>query len=122
MAFEIFKEIDRLINERGSAAILRERIALLQDQFAALQAEKAGLMRSNSALSEENQRLRIENAGLRHSQSSNPDGYVCDFCGSQNLKRSGSRPDPTFGELGVKQALFSCHDCGKQSAFTQDPP
>jgi DNA-binding MarR family transcriptional regulator len=54
-------------------------------------------------------------------QPSNPNGYACDHCGSTKLKRIGNRPDPTFGELGVKQAIFKCLSCQTESAFTQDP-
>lgn len=58
MAIPIFGEIERLITEHGSAAILKERIALASDQHAAL--EKKLL---DSELREEN--LRSENASLR---------------------------------------------------------
>ncbi|MCX7062833.1 MAG: hypothetical protein NTZ11_18345 [Gammaproteobacteria bacterium] len=44
-------------------------------------------------------------------------GYVCDHCASPDLVRTGSRPDPVFGELGHKQHLFRCNACGKESAF-----
>jgi hypothetical protein len=45
--------------------------------------------------------------------------YFCDYCGSANLKRTGSRPDPIFEDLGIKQHLFLCGDCGKESAFQE---
>jgi DNA-binding MarR family transcriptional regulator len=50
---------------------------------------------------------------------SNPQGYHCDHCGSIRLRRAGNRPNPTFGELGIKDALFSCLECGKESAFKE---
>lgn len=53
-------------------------------------------------------------------QSGNSSEYVCDHCGSPQLKRTGNRRDPTFGVLGIKQAVFVCQDCGKESTFTQD--
>ncbi|AKH38161.1 MULTISPECIES: hypothetical protein [Nitrosomonas] len=46
---------------------------------------------------------------------------VCDHCGSSNLRRTGSRPNPTFKSLGVKDAVFLCDDCGKESAFIIEP-
>jgi len=59
--------------------------------------------------------------GRQAEQPSNPDGYHCDHCGSQQLKRIGNRADPMFAEVGIKQAVFSCLSCGKESAFTQEP-
>ncbi len=53
-------------------------------------------------------------------QPSNPKGHHCDHCGGVKLRRTGNRPDPTFAAVGVKQALYSCLSCGKESAFTND--
>lgn len=122
--------IEKLINERGSAAILRERIALLNEQHAAVEKQVVALKQEVANLQNENSALKLDKSQLqeqiinihsKESHSSNPHGYVCDHCGDHNLKRTGSRPDPTFGDLGVKQALFSCLICGKESAFTQNP-
>jgi len=113
---EIFKGLEKLINEHGSATILRERINLAAQQYAALEKENVSLKQRIS-------RLEAENAQLKHratrlASAGNPAGYVCDHCGSPDLKRIGNREDPTFGVLGVKQAVFSCNSCGKESAFT----
>lgn len=40
---------------------------------------------------------------------------VCDHCGSPDLVRTGSRPNPTFGDLGQKDARYSCNGCGKET-------
>jgi DNA-binding MarR family transcriptional regulator/DNA-directed RNA polymerase subunit RPC12/RpoP len=53
-------------------------------------------------------------------QPNNPKGHVCDHCGNTRLRRIGSRPDPVFKAVGVKQALYKCLDCSKESAFTND--
>jgi len=58
--------------------------------------------------------------GTQIERPDNPKGHRCDHCGSAMLKRTGSRPDPTFGELGVKQAVYMCLSCRKESAFTDD--
>ena len=50
--------IERLINEHGSAAILKERIALLNEQHAAVVSENAILQTENKALQFENNNLR----------------------------------------------------------------
>ena len=60
-------------------------------------------------------------AALEARLSGNPSGYVCDHCGSIKLKRTGSRPNATFENLGVKDAIFICEDCGKESSFIIKP-
>lgn len=65
--------------------------------------------------------LEARISSLEGKQSSLSPGYVCDHCGSSMLKRIGNRPDPTFGSLGVKQAVFLCESCSKESAFQQKP-
>ena len=120
--------IEKLINEHGSATILKERISLLNDQHAFVEKQAAALQEQVTHLQSENERLKLDKEQLQQqiktlqlSHSTNPHNYVCDHCGSNNLNRTGSRPDPTFGDLGIKEALFNCLSCGKQSAFTQQP-
>ena len=62
--------------------------------------------------------LEARIAALEAKLDGQPAGYVCDHCGSRALTRTGSRPDPTFGPLGIKQAVFRCGQCGQESAFT----
>jgi DNA-directed RNA polymerase subunit RPC12/RpoP len=118
--------IEKLITEHGSAAILKERIALARDQYEALERRAAELQTENARLCAANEGL-LEKARQLERELSQADAgygspYVCDHCGSTRLVRVGNRPDPTFGELGVKQAVFRCHECGKESSFTQHPP
>lgn len=129
---------EKLINEHGSATILKERIALANDKYSLLENKNKILEETNTLLEKKIKTLEMENQTFhlnvqqgkqRISQletqldkihSSNPHGYVCDHCGSPSLTRKGSRPDPTFGDLGIKQKLFTCDMCGKESAFTPD--
>lgn len=128
--------LEKLINEHGSATILKERIALANDKYELLEQKNKILEDSKSVLEKKVEALEKENQTawlslqeakqkikqleekISRSQISNPEGYVCDHCGSPLLKRIGSRPDPTFGDLGIKQKLFVCNECGKESAFT----
>ncbi len=58
-------------------------------------------------------------AVLERQLSENPSGEVCEHCGSINLKRSGTRPIPRIGTItGLKDALYSCKDCMKETAVT----
>lgn len=50
-----------------------------------------------------------------------PGGVVCDHCGSTTLTRTGSRPNPRFGRVGIKDALYRCDNCGKETADMQTP-
>ncbi len=118
--------IEKLINENGSAAILKERIAMLNDQHAFIEKQAITLKEQVANLNTENEGLKFDKQQLQQQikalelfHHTNPHNYICDHCGSSNLKRTGSRPDPTFGDAGIKQALFNCLSCGKQSAFTQ---
>lgn len=117
--------IEKLITEHGSAAILRERIALAREQYAALEKKTSELQAENERLESSSAKLqehiRELEQQLSQVHSGNPSAYVCDHCGSPRLKRIGNRLDPTFSELGIKQAVFSCTECGKESAFTQTP-
>lgn len=130
--------LEKIINEHGSATILKERISLANDKYSLLENKNKMLEENNSVLANKIDILQKENQTLRHNlkqteqkvgqleeklskvHNSNSDGYVCDHCGSSSLTRTGSRSDPTFGVLGVKQKLFSCDVCGKESAFTPE--
>jgi hypothetical protein len=121
----VFDMFEKLINEHGSAAILREHLVLLKAEQSALEKKCADLDAKSKAFEAENQQLRSDIVSLRSQmgalQSGTHSGYTCDHCGSALLKRTGNRPDPMFGEVGIKQALFTCLLCSKESAFTLEP-
>lgn len=56
----MFSMLEKLVNEHGSANILKERLGLKDDQITALQKEYADLMHENSALKAENSNLSEE--------------------------------------------------------------
>lgn len=112
--------LDRLITEHGSAAVLREHLGLIkaklaekETQHSALEAQckdlQARLLQSESRARELQQQLDA----LRRGQHT---GTCCDACGSLNIRRTGSRPNKTFGKLCGKDALFTCGDCGAETA------
>ena len=109
--------LEKLINEHGSSAILREHLLLLKSEYEALERKCGDLQAKNGALSSEIGQLRSQAQTLQAELNSLKSGalatYVCDHCGSPYLVIKGSRQDPTFGELGVKQKVFSCRVCGK---------
>lgn len=50
-------------------------------------------------------------------------GPICDHCGSSSLIRTGTRASPgPFGNLGLKEAVYRCNTCGKDSYIEQPMP
>jgi hypothetical protein len=65
MGFPILGEIEKLINEHGSAKILSERIGLAKDQYAALEKELAASKSREKEFETENLRLKLDNEQLK---------------------------------------------------------
>jgi hypothetical protein len=110
------------MKELPLAAIYKERLADSEKQIRALELKVIQLAEEKAVLQArleecEHQRRALDEQIVKVNHG-NPDGYVCDHCGSPRLRRTGNRPDPTFGGLGVKQAVFTCEACGLESAFT----
>lgn len=61
----IFDSIEKLINEHGSAVILRERVALAKDQYDALEKKNDSLIEENGTLRSHVDLLSTENAQLK---------------------------------------------------------
>lgn len=113
----LLKQIETLINERGSASVLGQHLALLRERIGALERENADL---RAQAQEAQAHVQHQGDQLRRFAQDNPEGWRCDGCGSADLARTGSRPDPTFGALGIKQAAMTCRPCGAVSYFTLD--
>lgn len=115
---------EKLINEHGSSAILRERLGLIKAQYEALENENANLKTQCQAPQTEIQQIRMRLAESESTLETMNKGafakYVCDHCGKSNLTRTGNKPDPIFGTLGAKLAVFRCNDCGQTSEYLQD--
>lgn len=108
--------LEKLINERGSAAVIRERLGLVKAQYEILELRCADLQAQLDTANAELEQLRLQAKNNDAATST----YACDHCGSSSLKRTGSRPNPTFGVLGMKDMIFTCLDCGAESVIT--PP
>lgn len=93
----------------------------LEAKVQTLQSENQKLRAEVRPMQQEIDRLKDEiQKGSLSVRNDNPQGYRCDHCGSPNLKRIGNRPNPTFGRLGTKDAVFRCNDCQKESSFIQE--
>ena len=113
----LLKQMEALVNERGSAAVLREHLALVRERVGALQRENADL---RTQLQQVQAHAQQNQDQVRRFAQDNPHAWRCDACGSVDLRRTGSQPDPTFKALGIKQALMTCRVCQHVSAFTDD--
>ncbi len=113
----LLNKLEALINERGSAAVLREHPSLLRERVGALERENADL---RTQLQQAQACLQDNESRLERFSQDNPDGWRCDGCGSIDLLRAGSRPDPVFKSVGIRQAVMTCRVCGAESFFTLD--
>jgi len=113
----LLSRLEALVNERASAAVLREHLTLLRERIGALERENAGLRTQAQQAQLESQQGQSQ---MRRFANDNPEGWRCDSCGSVDLARTGNRADPLFGDLGVKQAQMTCRPCGGVSYFNLD--
>ena len=102
----IFADIEKLITEHGSAAILREKVGLLELQRTQA-LERATLAESKA------EALERENANLK-AQIPEQKLDVCPFCNRPGgvLKKRGRHA--IFGEAGVYTHNYQCSCCGKE--------
>jgi len=110
----VLELFQKLINEHGSSTILKERLGFLQAQYAALETRCRDLEAENAAL-----RAQLEQVQTQAQEVQRVAGKAvfCSHCGSSNLKRTGSRPDSIFGDVGIDRIHFMCNDCRQASDF-----
>ncbi|GAA4424630.1 hypothetical protein [Acidovorax lacteus] len=113
----LLKQMEALINERGSAAVLREHLALLRERVGALERENSDL---RAQLQQAKAQAQDSQQRLDRFARDNPKGLRCNGCGSVDLVRAGAKPDAIFGDLGVNRVVFRCRVCGAESAFMED--
>jgi hypothetical protein len=65
MGIPILSEIEKLINERGSAKILQERISLAKEQYEALEKELSASKARETKFETENLRFKLDNEQLK---------------------------------------------------------
>uniref|UniRef100_UPI00056FB23E hypothetical protein n=1 Tax=Thioalkalivibrio sp. HL-Eb18 TaxID=1266913 RepID=UPI00056FB23E len=82
--------LERLINEHGSSAILKERLEALKEQYESLQASRYELSEENSRLKKqlEQDTAQVEKLEkqLQELKTGAFSTYVCDHCGSPDLR------------------------------------
>lgn len=116
--------LETLINEHGSSTILKERLGLVAAEYGALERRHADLQAQHAQQASELEQLRQRVAhlqGVLDALQSAHGKLVCDHCGAPGIKRVGSRPDPIFGALGAKLAVYRCGACGDETCVALDP-
>jgi hypothetical protein len=121
MAIPFLAEIERLITERGSSAILRERLALANDRFVDLERKVAQLEQENARLraaADERQRERPRQAPAEQFEEGRggalfkrrtEGGYVLAvYCPTDREPTAAFPP---------KSGQFVCNRCGWFSDF-----
>ncbi len=119
----IFAAIEKLINEHGSAAILKERLSLAADQFKKLEEENGLLKHEKASLEDELGRLRtqlkatlipqefVESRGVLFKRLNDgkiaPDAY-CPTCKTVLFSLQGVLP------LNCSKCGFAAHLTGKE--------
>lgn len=112
----LFNKLEALLNDRASAAVLREHLALVRERVSRLERENADLrLQAQQAQAQ----AQDSQSRLDRFTNDNPQGLRCDACGSVDLARTGSQADPTFAVLGIRQAKMTCRPCGHVSLFTE---
>ena len=78
LTVNIFGQIEKLINEHGSAEILNQRLGLAKDQYEALERKNAELAQENEKLKKQATELKQENDRLKQA-SADPDDKTSEF-------------------------------------------
>ena len=110
-----FEIIEKIINEHGSMANLREHLELLKSEHAALARQYKDARFEVAQLRIANEKLAEQVRTLQDQLQ--PPGYLCDHCNSPHLKRIGNKMDPVLGDLGIEVTACYCLECGKESFF-----
>jgi hypothetical protein len=112
----LFENIEKIINEHGSATTLHEYLELLKTEHAALKRQVDEARLEVSQLQIANRKL-VEQVKTLQDQL-HPSECFCDHCGGPHLKHIGIKMDPVLGDLGIEITAFYCLECGKESYFS----
>lgn len=124
---KLLDQLDRLITEHGSAAVLRQHLELLKAQLADYEAKHTDLQKQKEEMEaralDAEHRAREAEHKLQALQAGQNMGHACEACGSADIHRTGTRPSQgPFGKLGLKEGLFTCNRCGHVTAIELPMP
>ena len=111
MAIPLIGEIEKLINEHGSAVILKERIELLKDQYAALEQRLAASETAKAELLSQKQAIELDYYKLKDRVTT---------LEAQLVERHGQRLDAVRESILSALVAFNSHiSIGKVAELTQ---
>lgn len=84
-------------------------MGMIEDVLAAL--DRLPLWKRLRETPDRVERLEARVAALEAKLSGKP-GMLCPVCNAPAFARVASKPDPTFGDLGVKLDSYRCSECG----------
>jgi hypothetical protein len=88
----MFKWLEKLINERGSAAIMEKRLAMKDDEIAQLQAKIRGIEAFHAKEQIEADEVRIHRSGIEFRRGRRTSGTWLPFCPKCHMPATESRP------------------------------
>ncbi|MCW8879403.1 MAG: hypothetical protein OQJ89_06770 [Kangiellaceae bacterium] len=111
--------IEKLINEHGSSAILKERLELVDDKYRALEAKLANTEKENELLRKELEDLR------RQVETQKIESGFVDYKGAKFKKLpSGKFEEAVYcrncngGMIALESCMpFACGSCGSTASF-----
>lgn len=115
----LFNPLERLINEHGSATILRDHVALFKDQLAILKEKFSILESENETLKAENENLKTQIEEIMRDK--NIEGDLCPYCRQPRGQLMELKPHKIFGDVGVKVGFYNCTNCEKQYDKDHEP-
>lgn len=99
MGFPSAKEIVELI-KTGATIEAQEKVMELRLSAMEMQEENIRLRSHVLELEEQIRELKSE------------DGEKCPNCGKRTWRIESSKPHPLFGEVGKKERVYKCTECG----------
>ncbi|MEW6302672.1 MAG: hypothetical protein AB1705_04325 [Verrucomicrobiota bacterium] len=108
---EPFDSLEKLINEKGSAAVLLQHLEFLKSQMAA---KDEALLKKDAQIREMQARILTLEASFRPITQKPADH--CPFCRQPAGELIEIKPSPIsdFAVIGVRQGYYRCSNCGKE--------
>ena len=94
----VYKE--RLVDSEKQISALEKKVSMLETENIELKSRLSQCEENRRALEKQIEQKLIE------SHNSNPQGYICDHCGSKNLKPIGNKPNPNIRCCWSKRQHF----------------
>ena len=89
----------------------------MADVMSTLADARIALSEARETIHERDQTIK----GLQDKITAHASGAACPKCNEGRIKLTGSRPHPTFGDLGVLERTYECDQCGFTENVMHEP-